>query len=143
MKLEDFQKYGIKHFSPIEIESTGAKLDDVDPNTIVAIDKFRTLTGAPVHLLAGGITTGGHKSEWHPKGMAIDFVVTGTMPTNAVLYAMLAAGFRGCGAYYNGTVYSYHGDLRPSYAFWAAWKRPGEPNWKYEPLIIDPRSYLK
>lgn len=139
---QDFITYGIASFSPKEITDTGASLESVKLETMVRLQKFRSLLGCSVHLCTNGLTTGRHNSPYHPKGLAVDFYLK--IDSNSVkildlFKASLEAGFKGIGIYYNGKAYSFHFDLRPKYAFWTGTK-DGDSAWDYHKLIVDPKD---
>lgn len=138
MRKEDFENYGIVHFTPEEVEGTGASLDDVDVELLVRYDKFRKLLKRRVVFAPNGLTTGRHSSSLHPRGKAGDchFVeMDGPIDARTILEAGLGAGFHGIGIYWNGFAYSTHLDLRKEYGFWSGWKKHRQENWEYLPLI--------
>lgn len=127
MKGSDFRQ--IKYFTAKEVRATGARLKDVNYNTIWTLNQFRKLIGMPVKITS--LTTGKHASQsFHYTGRAVDFKVCPgrgkRRPShNTVVQKMLEAGFLGVGVYKN----FYHGDdrIRP-----ALWKRV---NGIYLPLV--------
>jgi hypothetical protein len=136
MRPEDFFNLGITDFNQAEIEMTGAALDDVDPQTILTLQSFRTIIIKPVHLIHNGITTGNHHAKEHPDGKAVDFYLDNTTSPCEAVFAMIRAGFNGVGYYYNGQAYSYHGDIRQSRAMWRGTKTRIDEEWKYENVIF-------
>lgn len=137
MLEENFSE--IKYFTADEIKKTGADIKDVQLKTIMAIDQYRKFIGQPVYLADNGITSGGHKAEEHPKGLAIDNYVKREITADQAVKCALMAGFRGIGVYWNGIMYSFHFDLREKFEFWTGKKVLGGPSWTYGRLIIDPR----
>jgi len=138
MERSDFGALNIRHFTPEEVEGTGAKLSDVNFELIVRLEKFRDLIGRVVVLLPNGLTTGEHKSEWHRKGMAVDIAFReedGAVDIQEIFICALQAGYTGIGIYFNETAYSFHFDLRPAYSFWRGMKKHRADNWDYSKLI--------
>jgi len=143
MLKSDFKKYNIYNFTSSEAEATGASLKDIQKETIISIQKFREYIRRRVLLLHNGITTGKHKAQEHPDGWAIDsYLVPGDGPINIhlIFKGALTAGFRGIGVYWNQTLYSFHFDLRPVYAFWTGVKdeKNDVVSWQWYPLLNDP-----
>ena len=132
MKIFDFRN--IKHFTVEEVERTGAKIADVQYETIKKLDEFRELIKCPVVLLSNGLTSGEHKSVQHPAGEAVDFTLGNTRPISEVVKLALQAGFSGIGVYWNTVSNSYHFDTRLDFSFWY-----GEKNktggWDYSSLF--------
>lgn len=131
------QFHDIKHFSPEEVELTGAKLGSVQRQLMLQIDSFRTKIDCSVKLLKNGMTTGDHKSQEHTDGMATDIVLGSHREVKTVVYAALEAGFTSIGIYHNSMAYSYHLGVREGFAMWSATKKP-DGSWKYESLFVDP-----
>jgi len=145
MHESQFHSLGINDFTPAEVRRTGANLDDVQPALMIMLQRVRTDIGRRIALLPNGMTTGAHKAPEHAQGLAVDFGFfekDGHVDIRAVAYALLAAGARGIGLYWNGTAYSVHADLRRSYATWRGVKEHGESRWSYGPLLIDPRGLV-
>lgn len=141
MKLEDFEH--IEYYTPDEITATGAKLEDVQLETIQAADRFRALVGKRVHPLFNGITTGNHKSKEHEDGLAIDVWVEGHPSPYFVFKRALDAGFTRIGVYWNGVAYSFHLALGAKHGFWTAYKSdPDVKQWTYGRIIVDPAEML-
>ena len=136
MTDHDLFQCGIHNFTAAEIEATGASLGDIQVRLMVTLQKLRTLVNRPVHLLYNGMTTGNHKSPFHKKGMASDFWVerSGYQRT---MKAMFEAGFTGIGSYWNGTAYSYHGDIGEPMRFWRC--RIWSDRRVYSELFADPK----
>ena len=132
----------IKHFPPDDVVATGAKLADVQLETMIALDKLRDSIGVAIILIKDGMTTGIHKAVEHPKGKAVDFTTGKVVPLPKIHAAAILAGFRGFGVYWNGKVWSYHVDLRPEYcAPWIGRKaKPGASGWAYKQLYVDPKG---
>jgi hypothetical protein len=128
----------IKHFTEKEIKATGAEIADVDFFTIKKIDWVRMRCGLPITLPKNGITSGKHRSFYHKAGKAVDFYLIQEIHFRQVIKFMLEAGFTGIGLYWNGKIYSYHGDTGNDYRFWKAIKVKKE--WVYSELIADPRQ---
>ena len=135
----------IHYFKPKEITKTGAKLKDVQAETILKIDAHRNKTGLPTYICPNGITTGTHKSIQHKNGQAIDIYYKKPVVVKDILRIALEVEFRGIGAYYNTetNLYSFHFDLGPEYRFWSAWKIKRTNPWTYGALILDPRDLAK
>lgn len=146
MNRQDFQDWKIAHFTAEEIEATGANLAHVQIRLLTAMERFREKLGRPFKLIPGGMTTGNHKAPEHAAGLAVDGFVPGldgvadTITAEDVFKAALGAGFRGIGVYWNGSIYSFHLDLRPVLSFWTGTKAPGAAGWNYGKLINDPRE---
>lgn len=147
MKPEDLSR--CLYFTSQEIEATGASLQDVQIETILALDKFRFSIGRKVLLAFNGLTTGNHSSHEHKLGLAVDVYldksegnVDNWAMTRAYVFEAIKAGFTGIGVYWNGVQYSFHFDLG-AIRLWAGVKSaPGKTNWSYKTLLIDPRSYM-
>jgi hypothetical protein len=139
MQLSDFN--GIRYFTAEEVEATGAKIEDVQENTIITIDRLRAELGRPIKLVRNGITTGKHSSHRHYNGNAIDFTIDGLSHKEAVQVALLMAsvGFRGIGVYFNGSSYSFHGDFRANLTTWFGVKAGYGKEWSYKALQFDRR----
>ena len=131
MKIFDFRN--IKYFTVEEIERTGAKIADVQYETIKKLDEFRKLIKCPVHLLVNGITTGNHESEEHPNGKATDFRLGNLRTTDEVVKTALQAGFSGMGVYWNSVTNSYHLDTG-KFRFWYGDKN-SSGGWDYSSLF--------
>ena len=142
MKESDFIEYEIDNFTPTEIVETGANVEDISVDLMVAMQKFRLLVNRRVVLLSNGMTTGKHKSKLHPGGKACDCYLhpdDGEVKVLDVFKFALEAGFKGIGIYWNGTLHSFHFDLRNNYAFWSGKKEPGH-EWDFYSLIKDPKD---
>jgi len=127
----------IKRFTPEEIECTGANVEDVDFASLKMLDRLAILLGTPVYLIAGGITTGNHKSEYHKKGRAFDFHLGEITHETAVRVSLWAVyvGFRGVGIYINAKgAYSFHVDSRTTLSTWMGIKTTPRDSWQYESL---------
>jgi len=130
------------YFSKKEIEATGAKLEEVSFALFQRFVNFRKAIEIKIKLLHNGITTGNHKSEFHPKGEAVDFFLASSADPYWVFKQAVKAGFLGVGIYWNGEGYSFHLDLRKEPAFWFGVKsKKGDP-WKFGRLIVDPKNEL-
>jgi len=143
MNPGEFAEYGIRDFTPQEVEDTGARLDDIRVSLMMGLQKYRDYIRRRVGLLKNGFTTGGHKAVWHPRGLAADsflYPEDGPINVHQIFKGAVSAGFRGIGIYYNGTLYSSHFDLRPNLAYWGAWKNPkkGIHEWQWVSLLNDP-----
>jgi hypothetical protein len=106
MERVDFLDWNIKHFTPEEIEATGADLKRVQRVLVIAMDQFRGFLGRPFTLIKHGMTTGIHKAPEHPAGLAVDGFIPGLdgvddpFTAEHVFKAALKAGFRGIGVYW-------------------------------------------
>jgi hypothetical protein len=140
MTEQDFVLMSITRITPAMVRDTGAKLEDVQAETIGRLNRVCNLINQDPILLRNGITTGDHKSETHPRGQAIDWAFAKDVAPSDVFKAVLTAGFHGYGIYWNGKVYSYHADTRQSYAFWTAVKSPSQPGWRYGEMLVDPKG---
>lgn len=128
----------LKYFSDVEIAYTGAKINDVQYQLFVSMDKFRALVDRSVCLLPNGITTGNHKSEEHKNGLACDCYLPGVVDPYFVFKKALDAGFNRIGVYWNGSQYSFHLAIGKTHGFWTARKtKRGEP-WVYGSICVDP-----
>lgn len=138
---------GVTNFTPKEVRATGASLGDVQMWLIKSFQKFRDdLTkrvghNVSVHLLYNGMTTGGHKSKYHPSGEAGDCYLGSEISPSDVFKSALNAGFKGVGIYWNGKIYSYHLDIGEDYRFWVGVKDPDgkKKSWTFNGLIVDPK----
>ena len=143
MILSDFETHAIHHFTPEEIEKTGARVQDVTVTLFSHMEQLRRRLGRRIILLKNGLTTGSHKSPEHPSGRACDFYFLekdGHINPSTMVYSFLHVGFYGIGVYWNGKTFSFHVDLRGDYTFWAGVKKPRAKNWKYTNLIMDPKQ---
>jgi len=134
----------VRYFTVQEIERTGASLSSVAYDTIHRLDHFRYRMGRAVVLLHNGLTTGQHKSVYHPAGRAVDFCFReGDGPVNVVLVDqyLCEAGFAGIGVYHNGAAYSFHADTRAIPARWAAYRKHREPDWTFVRGFVDPALF--
>jgi len=142
MKAKDFQDYGIQNVRAQDITGTGAPLDSVNVFLVRRLDEFVGRAGVKVVFLPNGLTTGVHRSTWHPRGLAAD-IAFDVDQDEVDIYALwklaIEVGFRGVGIYWNGVAYSMHLDLRPRLAFWGGSKAQGGP-WDYSGVFTDPRS---
>lgn len=145
----DFNKYGIFDFSPEEIAKTGARLEDVRLVLFVCLQNFRTALRQNISLLFNGLTTGFHVSPEHPRGEAVDFIISGDIDIRRVVVLLIRAGFNGIGVYWNGQIYSFHADLRSveRFAIWTGVKdKPGAGPWQMKTIVgntintFDPRE---
>lgn len=136
MTKENFKL--ITYFTQKEIETTGAKIEDIDFRTLKTLDRLRSKIGIPIKLQINGITTGRHSSPYHKFGKAVDFYFIKPINFRLVYDKMLLIGFNGIGIYWNGKMYSYHGDSGDSFRFWKAKKIKGV--WQYSELIADPKG---
>jgi len=143
MERMEFVTYDIKNFSPKEIENTGAKLKDIKADTILCLQRLRTLISRKIILLKNGLTTGIHTAKEHPEGRAVDVFIGGVGIDCSIIYHALQAGFRGIGFYYcsETDLYSFHFDLG-EIRFWGAAKNKKDEPWKYFTLLKDPKEYL-
>jgi hypothetical protein len=132
----------IKHFKQNEITDTGATIEDVNFRLIVAYDHLRSMINRPVKFVKNGFTTGNHHSKQHSAGLAGDCIIndknTDTLQIAQIVECALESGFRGIGIYWNGSMYSYHLDLRDKYSFWTGIKNNPGDEWKYDTLFVDP-----
>lgn len=146
MERMDFTLYAIDHFTPQEIENTGAELDDVKTTTIINIDRVRGDIGEPIYILKNGLTSGNHRSKYHHKGMAVDFyLMNNDFDTVYEVYKLLLEHhFKGIGLYYckDTKYYTYHADTRRDYGFWTGVKSGLYQNWSYLSLVSDPADLL-
>lgn len=128
------------YFSKKEIEATGAKLEEVSFVLFQKLLKLRLALDIRMKLLHNGLTTGNHKSEFHPKGEAVDFFLASSVDPYWVFKQAVKVGFLRVGIYWNGQTYSFHLDLGSEPAFWFGVKsKKGEP-WKFGRLIVDPKN---
>lgn len=143
MTRDDFQDYGIRHFTAEEVERTGAHLSEVKSRLLQHLEIFRREIGQPVYLVRDGLTSGTHACQLHVLGEAGDIALKDFEP-HEVLKAALEAGFNGIGLYLRegkGWV-SAHLDLRADRAFWVAAKKKHDRNWIYKGMIPDFKAYL-
>ena len=139
MTREDFEQ--LKNFTAEEVEATGAKIKDVQFETMYKLQVLRDILGVSIHLIKKGITTGRHKAKEHKAGKAIDFHFSPGVefPIMRVLAAVLLAGFTALGAYWNGVLGSYHVDLGLLRS-WRGRKEKGDDQWTFGPLVLDPKQ---
>lgn len=99
--------------------------------------------GCKAIILDNGLNSGDHVSESHKKGEAIDFTIDKDILLFTIIVLMVRAGFNGIGVYYNGNVYSFHGDIG-SIRQWVGFKKKGEKQWHpYLNLVNDPKQFTK
>ena len=118
----------MKYFSTKEILNAGSSPELLTDELKKVLDYFAGLMklnfGAKVYviLLKNGLTSGQHASPEHREGKAVDFVIinkTGkSIRAYQVTQMMSYAGFRSCGAYYNGVAWSFHGDVGDRFRQW-------------------------
>ncbi len=144
MQRTDFINYEIANFPPEEIIDSGAKLEDVCSETIICLQRLRSKLMTPINILKNGLTSGGHKSQEHKNGKAVDVYIKKFKNTNSVIYIALECGFRGIGVYYNRETktYTFHFDLGKT-RFWGAFKNRTKENWTYFQILKDPKIYGK
>lgn len=144
MTRSDF--YMIRKFTSKEVQRTGARIKDVQVETIYRLDLFRAVIGRPMTLAHNGLTTGKHGSRWHPSGLAVDwyFSKPNGLSVNTILAHGIMQGFKGIGFYYAewSKRYSFHFDLRKKYGFWTGIKTRRRDPWTYGPLVLDPKTLL-
>lgn len=147
MLESDFSIYGIKYVTPREVRATGADLADVQTETIIKLNCFRTRLGRAVVLLHGGMTTGKHARPNHKKGYAVDITFRepdGPINVVEIFKTALETGFKAFGVYWNGSAYSFHLEIAKSFAFWYKAKRHRATDWeKTGNLIIDPATIFE
>lgn len=143
MTREDFEAFGVYHFTPQEVEVTGARLADVKPRLMQHLEIFRREIGQPVFLCHNGLTSGQHSCQLHPLGEASDITLRNFEP-HAVLKAAIESNFRGVGLYLreNRGWVAVHLDLRVDLAFWIAVKKKRDRKWTYKGMIADFKAYL-
>ena len=128
-----------RFFSDSEITATGARVEDVSPRLLSALDVVRESINRPIHLLHNGLTTGNHNSRLHASGEAVDFTVRGCDSALAWLIASagIMAGFRGIGIYCNFSgVHSFHFDLRDNFASWHGYKNADDRDWRFTKITL-------
>ena len=118
----------MKYFSTKEILNAGSSPELLTDELKKVLDYFAGLMklnfGAKVYviLLENGLTSGQHASPEHREGKAVDFVIinkTGnSIRAYQVTQMMSYAGFRACGAYWNGIAWSFHGDVGDRFRQW-------------------------
>jgi hypothetical protein len=130
----------IRYFTPEEITSTGATLDSVQLELILAYDKLRKILNMPIYFVYNGFTTGDHKSKYHKSGEAGDSAIPKVKRFQTVFTVALECGFRGIGFYYNENTktFSFHLDVGKEYRQWKAIKKKGSQVWTYSDLILAP-----
>ena len=117
MRSKDF--YELDDFTELEVGQTGANFTEVQFVTMKTLQFVRSYFGVKIDLIVNGLTTGKHVSEWHPKGLAVDFKFRTYVNPRLVVMVMILAGFKGIGVYKWGDGhYTFHGDLRPEFATW-------------------------
>jgi hypothetical protein len=121
----------LRYFTVDEIESTGAKFEDVDSESLICLDKLRAFLGCPIYLLTGGITTGKHVAIEHSQGRAFDWYTSADLLWHKTVGHAVDAGFRGIGYYWNGKKYSWHTDTRRLCTLWMAEKNISAGDWMY------------
>jgi hypothetical protein len=142
MKLTDFEDFGLDNYTAVEVENTGAKLEDVKLNLMISVQRFRENVNRRVRLLPNGLTTGGHKSPEHPNGEAADcafYAEDGSITIGVIVKAALDAGIKGLGVYWNGIAFSVHLDVGKRRRFWYAEKDgPDAMGWEFKSLFVTP-----
>lgn len=122
MTGEDFNF--IEHFSRIEVECTGANIDDINVDLIHRLDLLRKRCGLPIELVSNGITTGNHNSKGHRTGNAVDVRIRSVNSSNHALKIMLMAtsvGFSAIGVYKNSAgFYNFHFEIDKTFRVWGA-----------------------
>ena len=80
MFSKDFKDYSIKEITEKEVTSSGAKLEDVNLFLVLFLDRFASALlqryGISIVILFNGMTSGGHKSFTHTRGVASDIAFT-------------------------------------------------------------------
>ena len=139
MKTSDFQDLNITAVSPADVEETGASLDSVQAQTIATLQNVVDTIERPARLIKNGLTTGSHNAKEHAVGLAVDFYFINKVDKseiNQIIFAMIRAGFNGIGVYWNGNIFSFHGDLRATPVVWRGEKSGIEEQWKYTTIIF-------
>ena len=134
------------YFSQEEIKSTGAKIEDIQPELFKKLLVFRKDIDRSIRLLHGGITTGSHKSAEHPEGRACDFCLEaadGPVDAYYIYKRLIDAGFNRIGVYFNGTTWSFHAAYGPRSGFWSGRKKARGTPWVYDKLRFDLPELLK
>jgi hypothetical protein len=133
-----------------DVEATGGNYKTLSKDLIDAVNIFQAALPSDysIAFLKNGFNSGKHDGEYHPKGMAVDFVVKISREKDScvlsnkeifeIIAIMILAGFDGIGVYWNRKVHSFHGDVRGEYAQWSAVKTD-TGKWKYMTLIDNPR----
>jgi hypothetical protein len=120
MLSEEFNN--LLDFTELEIGRTGADFTGVSFALMLSFQLLRTNLGRRVKFHKNGLTTGKHKSKYHPAGLAGDFYLDpddGKVDPKEVYLNMVLAGFKGIGVYLNRDgSYSFHGDLRVEFGDW-------------------------
>lgn len=144
MTPEQFEEYGILHFTPAEVIATGANLGDVQARLMQHYEYFRRDLGQAVRFVKNGLTSGGHSCQLHPLGLAGDGTTKPYDPVR-VFKSALNARFRGIGLYWTEAHgwRTFHLDLREEFGFWLGVKRKRQRKWRYYPLLADPVRILK
>jgi len=142
MKYEDF--LNLRDFSPADVIATGATIESVQADTLYCLQNYATACARVIKLIKNGLTTGSHNAKEHPDGKAVDFYHSPDVSRADILgvvFKMICAGFNGIGIYFNGTIYSFHGDLRDKPTIWTGTKeKVGDP-WKYNNIQLDPMYF--
>lgn len=128
------------YFNAEEIRATGAKLEDVSFQLMLALKAYRIAINRPVWLIPGGLTTGKHEAgsyHYRPEG-AVDFYHSDPVSADLVVEELLDAGFKGIGVYWNGSIKSFHADRRDEVKLWRGVKKAGDAGWKYSDLVQVP-----
>jgi len=135
MNYADFTM--IKHFNVSEIKRANGDLDSLPFEIIQTLDRLRTLTGSPIHIVFNGLNSGFHSTNsLHYKGLAVD-VVTKCDPIKFMLYAC-SVGFTDFGYYLNKAgVVSFHLGLgtQGKIKTWSATKK-SDYEWDYKGLEL-------
>ena len=151
MLQTDFKDHNIENFTPKEITDTGADLKDVQLNTMLSLQAFRTYIRRRIGLIYNGMTTGNHKAPGHPNGHAVDcflYSEDGEVNIHNIFKGALNAGFKAIGIYYNQKQFSFHLEIgsnsRKDFAFWMGIK-DAEKNinsWEWFSLLQDPTKIV-
>lgn len=137
MTPEELQS--VRHFSEAEIIATGGNIAGLSFLLFQRLDQIRDWTG-PIKLLPGGLNSGQHISnvDVHAQGLAADWYYDNPLAPTFVFRAMIDAGLKGIGIYWNGAAYSFHGDVRPTerIVYWFGVKKSPAEDWQYLPLTL-------
>lgn len=142
MLVLDFEINQITDFTPGEIEATGADLNEMQSETICALQKFKNNLQRNVFLDKDGLTSGRHKNPEHKAGRAVDCQLApaeGNINFHLLFKAAIKAGFKGIGLYWNQEFYKLHLDLRLEFKFWGGVKDESKNinDWQWYPLLND------
>lgn len=92
-------KYIPKHFTPSEFEKLGCSIDDIDPNSLRALDYARSHAGIPFILTSAyrskesELAKGRTGNSAHTRGRAFDIACSSDRQRFLIIRSCIVAGF--------------------------------------------------